>query len=171
MIVRTKMNIQRSAMPLFVALALLTWREAAEAKRAAPHPVPPVVLDGVRYTAPPWGIYHDKRRSGGYVEAWDVKTQKMLWDRIVYRVEYDPNLEPDVQDDFITQLRVEQGHLIALTEHAERFDMDLRTGRVRALTPLGPHVALAGPGLTPEFVGALPMRQVAAFPAAPRPLG
>jgi len=45
-----------------------------------------------------------------------------------------------VQDVFITGIKVRKGCLFVTTERAEQFEMDLRSGRVRALTRLGPRV-------------------------------
>jgi hypothetical protein len=104
-----------------------------------------VVAGGVRYEAPHFGALHGKDQNGGFVQAWDVKTGKLMWDRMVYRVRYDASREKDVQDDFITQIRVKGGILLVKTEHAEEFEMDLISGRVRALGPLGPRIEVAAP--------------------------
>jgi hypothetical protein len=115
----------------------------AEAKRVPPKEVAPVVVGGVRYEVPHFGALHEKSQNGGYVQAWGVKTRKLLWDRMVYRIRYDENLERDVQDDFITAIRVKDGHLLVKTERSEEFDMDLGSGAVRALSALSTHVELA----------------------------
>jgi hypothetical protein len=115
----------------------------AEAKRVAPKEVPSVVAGGIRYKVPHFGALHDKSQNGGYVQAWDVKTGKLLWDRMVYRVRYDLNLEKDVQDDFISGIRIKGGHLIVKTERSEKFDMDLESGKVSALTPLSQRIEIA----------------------------
>jgi hypothetical protein len=58
---------------IFIAVALLL-PSLALAKRVAPAKVEPVTYQGVRYIAP----NDDGRR--GYIEAWDVQTNKKLWD-------------------------------------------------------------------------------------------
>jgi hypothetical protein len=113
-----------------------------QAKRAAPDDVPPVTAGGVQYRVPHFGAFHGQAQNGGYVQAWDVKSKRMLWDRVVYRIRYDPRLEKDVQDVFITEIQVHGERLLVKNERAEEFEMDLPSGRVRALTPLGPHTAL-----------------------------
>ncbi|HEY6863385.1 MAG TPA: hypothetical protein VI319_05755 [Burkholderiales bacterium] len=110
-----------------------------------PKAVAAVVANGVRYQVPHFGALHGKAQNGGYVQAWDVKTGKLLWDRMVYRVRYDENLEKDVQDDFISRISVRKGHLRVTTEGSEEFDMDLKSGVVRALTPLGRNIEVADP--------------------------
>ena len=151
----------------FVAVAILgalAGAGAVEAKRLAPKEVTPVVANGIRYTVPHFGAFHDKPQNGGYVEAWDVKTEKLIWDRMVYRVRYQANREKDVQDDFITQIKVRGGHLLVRTERSEEFDMDLASGQVSALTPLESHIEISA---RPETSGAV-QRGVAADAASPR---
>jgi len=94
-----------------------------------------VTAKGVVYKVPHFGAFHDKNQNGGFVQAWDAKTKKLLWDRMVYRTIYDRG-ETDVQDVFITKIRVIRDKLLVTNEADERFEMDLSTGRVRALTPL-----------------------------------
>jgi hypothetical protein len=119
---------------------------AAQAKRAAPQDVAPVVARGIRYEVPHFGALHGEAQNGGYVRAWDVKSKKMLWDRAVYSVRYDPQREKDVQDVFITEIRVRGGRLLVKNERSEEFEMDLASGRVRALTPLGPNTVVPAEG-------------------------
>jgi hypothetical protein len=121
---------------LAIAAALLLVSEPAIAKRfAAPKDVAPVTAKGVVYRVPHFGAFHDKHQNGGFVQAWDAKTKKLLWDRMVYRTIYERG-ETDVQDVFITKIRVVRDKLLVTNEAGERFEMDLPTGRVRALTPL-----------------------------------
>jgi hypothetical protein len=58
---------------IFVSVALLL-PGLALAKRVAPAKVEPVIYQGFRYIAPD----DDGRRA--YIEAWDVQTNKKLWD-------------------------------------------------------------------------------------------
>ncbi|HEY0714058.1 MAG TPA: hypothetical protein VGF45_15365, partial [Polyangia bacterium] len=79
---------------------------------------------------------------GRHVQAVDKKSGKPLWLREVYRVKVDPQLEGDVQDVFITGLRVRGRKLIVENERKERFEMDLASGRVRALGKLDPRTEI-----------------------------
>jgi hypothetical protein len=56
----------------------------AGAKRLPPATVAPVVYQGIRYVAP----NDDIRRV--YVEAWNVRTNKKLWDLTVFTNRIDP---------------------------------------------------------------------------------
>jgi hypothetical protein len=78
---------------------------SASAKRIAPATVQPVVHQGVRYVAP----NDDGRRA--YIEAWDVQTNKKLWDLTVFTNRIDPKLEQDIQWVFIKTLSVRDGTL------------------------------------------------------------
>ena len=100
----------------------------ARAKRAPPAPVPPVVVNGVRYSAPHFkGDAPGMAHSGGYLEAAQERTGQRLWLKEIYRYTVNPNLEGDVQDVFVESLRVDGGALRVRDE-----------GGVEYLVPLGP---------------------------------
>ncbi len=109
----------------FVALAWL-WPATACAKRAPPKPVPPVVHDGVEYRAP--------LERMGFVEAVDASSGRKLWETRVYSVFINPFMERDVQDVFITTLKVKNGRLLVSNEAGKTFRVDLRTGHVEGTT-------------------------------------
>ena len=96
------------------------------AKRVAPKPVAPVSHDGIRYEAVPWG------ESRGTVAAFDAASGKQLWTVEIYPVHYDPSLERDVQDVFITRLALaaDGASLEIENERGERFRLDFRTRAV-----------------------------------------
>ena len=52
----------------------------------------------------------------GLVEAVDTKTGNLRWTKQIYVTRYDPALERDVQDRFITGLRQEDGTLVVTVE-------------------------------------------------------
>jgi hypothetical protein len=93
----------------------------APAKRAAPPKVEPVIHAGIRYVVP----NDDGRRA--YIEAWDVQTNKKLWDLTVFTNIIDPKLEEDVQWVFIKALSVRDDTLIATSERGQTYQIDLRT--------------------------------------------
>src|SRR5215475_4024986 len=106
----------------FVALVLLPC--AAFAKRAAPEKVQPVVHQGVRYIAP----NDDGRRA--CIEAWDVQTNKKLWELTVFTNRIDPKLEEDVQWVYIKALMVRDGTLIVTSERGKTYRIDMKTKAV-----------------------------------------
>lgn len=139
------MVVRETILGLVLASAVVASGGEALAKRVPPKAVAAVVANGIRYEVPHFGALHGKSQNGGYVQAWDVKTGKLLWDRMVYRVRYDESLEKDAQDDFISRISVRKGHLRVATEGSEEFDMDIKSGKIRALTPLGRNIEVADP--------------------------
>jgi hypothetical protein len=99
----------------------LLMANSAEAKRLAPKEVEPVVYNGVKYIAPHWGYEYGWKQNGGYIQAWDIKTGKKLWEKRVYEIKYDPWLEKDVQDVFITSLSIEDGKLVVINEEGRKY--------------------------------------------------
>jgi len=108
---------------IFVAVALLL-PSLALAKRLAPAEVEPVIHQGVRYIAP----NDDGRRA--YIEAWDVQTNKRLWDLTIFTNRIEPGLEEDVQWVFIKALNVRDGALIVTSERDKIYRVDLKTKAV-----------------------------------------
>ena len=108
---------------IFVAFAVLL-PILALAKRIVPAKVEPVVYQGVRYIAP----NDDGRRA--YIEAWDVQTDKKLWDLTIFTNQIDPTLEEDVQWIFIKALDARDGALIVTSERDKIYSVDLKTKAV-----------------------------------------
>jgi hypothetical protein len=110
---------------IFVATAVvLPLPSLALAKRAAPTKVEPVIHRGVRYIAP----NDDGRRA--YIEAWDVETNKKLWDLTIFTNRIDPRLEEDVQWVFIKALNIRNGALVVTSERDKIYRVDLKTKTV-----------------------------------------
>ena len=96
----------------------------ASAKRTAPAKVEPVIYQGIRYIAP----NDDGRRA--YIEAWNIRTNKKLWDLTVFTNHLDPKLEEDVQWVFIKTLEIRDGTLIVTSERGKTYRVDLATKTV-----------------------------------------
>ena len=127
-------NRERRLTTAFLAVLLaLGGPPAAHAKRRPPAGIDPVVAGGVRYVVPHFGALHGKEQNGGYVQAWDVASGKLMWDRMVYRVVHDPALEGDAQDVFIVRIGVGDAALFVEDELGNTFEMDLASGHVRSL--------------------------------------
>ena len=108
---------------IFFAVAVLL-PSLASAKRSAPAEIKPVVHQGARYVAP-----NDNGRRA-YIEAWEVQTNKKLWDLTIFTNRIDPKLEEDVQWVFIKALRVQDGTLIVTPERGKTYQVDLKTRAV-----------------------------------------
>ena len=115
---------------LILSVALCMSVRGQSAKRSAPKEVSPVLFEGVRYKAPHWILVKKKRVAGGYVEAFDAKTNKKLWAVKVYGTEYTSGLERDVQEVFITSMVIEDGKLVVGNELDETYEVDVKTHRV-----------------------------------------
>jgi hypothetical protein len=123
---------------IFIVFAATVLPCLASAKRATPENVEPVIHQGVRYVAP----NDDGRRA--YIEAWDVQTNKKLWDLTVFTNRIDPKLEEDVQWVFIQTLTLQNDALIVSSENGKAYRIDLKTKAVtqsdRAVSQ-APHAA------------------------------
>ncbi len=107
------------------------WASDLYAKRTAPKEVPPVSYEGVRYQ-----VIHFKHKNGhqngGYVEAILESDGTKKWGILLYLIEHDSNLERDVQDCFITSLRLDKNknRLIVTNESKNLYYVDLATQKV-----------------------------------------
>lgn len=119
----------------FIQVALLTllFCPSAHARRSPPKEPAPVTFKGVTYSAP----YSRKGwdQVGGYITAQDAKTGKHLWDLMVYRIKYDGRLECDVQNIFITSLKIAAGQLAVKNEKGSRYMIDVQNRKVLSGEP------------------------------------
>lgn len=131
---------------VFSAVTLLSY--VVFAKRIAPATVEPVVRNGVRYLAP----NNDGRR--GYIEAWDVHSNKKLWDLTVFTNVINPKMEEDVQWVFINKLGIRDGTLLVTSERDNIYQVDLNTKTVKQsdLASSQASSTPASPNDTPEEI-------------------
>ena len=104
-----------------VLLMTLLLPQLLSAKRIAPVKVDPVIYEGIRYVAP----NDDGRR--GYIEAWNVGTNKKLWELTIFTNGIDPNLEEDVKWVFIKALNIQDGRLRVTSESGKTYQVDVNT--------------------------------------------
>jgi outer membrane protein assembly factor BamB len=93
---------------------------SAAAKRAQPKPVTPVVSDGIRYAADGDGVDE-------YVIASNASDGKVLWKVRVVHNEIDPRMERDVQDVYITDLKLAGSALLVRDEKSRCYTVNLTT--------------------------------------------
>lgn len=89
------------------------------AKRRVPR-VDPVVAKGVRYEIVRGARSRGFAQNGGILSAVDVASGKELWTLQVYVVHYDPAEEADVQDVFITEMKLDAAANVLLLKNEER---------------------------------------------------
>lgn len=120
-----------------VALCLLAqFVPNASAKRAAPAPVKPLVIENVRYSADAERHLDPKdtpARLTAYVLAHDTATDKLLWKLPVFEVRFQDGLETDVQEVHITAITAEGKNLVVQTESRQEFLVDPQARTVRGL--------------------------------------
>jgi hypothetical protein len=120
-------------MGMICIAGILTFGTSALADRDPPAEVAPVEFDGVLYTVEHWGVEAGYEQNGGIVEAYDMTFGEFLWSVLIYKIEYDPNLESDVQDVFITELTIEDGDLVVTNEQGGEYTIDLVDHSVETL--------------------------------------
>ena len=103
-----------------------------QAKRVGPKAVAPVTVGGVRYEALPWGKKRGLGQNGGYLATFDAKTGSELGLIKVYEIKYDPKLEADVQDVFISRLDTLDGAVLITDERGRKFILDPLSKSVKA---------------------------------------
>jgi hypothetical protein len=107
---------------------LFGWLAApVAAKRPAPKAVKPVSAKGVEYRVAHERFSRDGTPAGlrAFVEAWDQKAKKKLWRVQVYQVAYDPKLEADVQDVYVTSLSFRAKGLLVKADNKKQYLIDL----------------------------------------------
>ncbi len=104
-----------------ILLLTLLLPQLACAKRIAPGKVDPVIYERIRYIAP----NDDGRR--GYIQAWNVGTNKKLWELTIFTNGIDPNFEEDVQWVFIKVLNIQDGRLMITSERGKTYQVDVNT--------------------------------------------
>ena len=105
------------AMKLLVSLLIVAFAFSAHAKRMGPKPVASVLHLGLRYEVPHWSRdARSMKHNGGYVRVVNTRDGLAICTKEIYDVKYDKNLEEDVQDNFITSLKIEGKDLVITSE-------------------------------------------------------
>lgn len=120
---------------LVIVAVVLGMVTKVEAKRSAPPKVTAVRIGNVEYR-----VTHEinGRYFPGVVEAYDVSRKGTLWYKQIYVIRRDPELEGDVQDVFITELKQltptdSHQRLEVRNEAGGRFILDLQSLDVKPL--------------------------------------
>jgi len=109
---------------IILLLALTPDVHLVWAKRAVPKPVAPIVYRGITYSAP------NDNGEVGYILASDSAGKKLFQIK-VFEIEIDPKLERDVQDVFITDLKLQGNSLIVRDERFRCYSVNLETRIVK----------------------------------------
>lgn len=114
----------KHCMVLLTVFAVLSV-STVHAKRAVPIKVQPVIAGQIEYRAPASQM--------GCVEAWDTKSNELIWRRQLYVVKYNVSLERDVQDVFITTLKLKDNTVVVKNERSSEYELDLDTLQIKVL--------------------------------------
>lgn len=112
---------------LTFCLIIFLGTAMVNAKRKSPATVSPARGPEIEYRAPHQMI--------GCIEAWDTAENRRIWFRQIYTVRYDPSLERDVQNIFISGLKLEAEHqrLSIENEKGGIFTLNLETLEVQTV--------------------------------------
>lgn len=101
------------------------------AKRKFPENVLAVTHEGIRYEA----LHFDlkQKQNGGYIRAFDQNTNKHLWTVQIYKTTYQSSVEQDVQDIFITSIKIQEGTLHIYDEKNRIFKLNLKDKTVKRI--------------------------------------
>ena len=103
-------------------------------ERAEPPMPEPVTVGDVRYEPLLWGKARGLEQNGGYLEAFDVRTDESLWILKVYDVDYSIDMEDDKLDVFIEELSAgADGMLTVVNEKGRRYRVDPKDRSVREI--------------------------------------
>lgn len=100
-------------------------------KRKAPSEVKSIVYKGIEYSAPTFKKGFDSTM--GMVFATEKATGKELWNKKVYEVKIDENLERDVQTVYIKSMKRKGNFLIIENEREKTYKLNLKTQEVQAM--------------------------------------
>lgn len=93
-------------------------------KRIAPKLVKPVIHNGLKYEVPHWSSGNMKH-NGGYIRVINAKDNIPICTKEVYENNYNPELESDVQDRFITSIKVVGKNLVIHSETSALIEKSL----------------------------------------------
>jgi hypothetical protein len=120
-------NFMRLKISICALLCFLSLDPSAWCKRGGAPIVGPVIYEGIKYIAP----NDDGFR--GYIQAWDMKTKKKIWELTIFTNSIQPELEKDVQWVFIQELKLERSNMIITDERDRHFLLDLKTIQIKKL--------------------------------------
>lgn len=120
---------------LFIVLGVLTIHQnfadtsinrtigTSESKAYAPSAIPPVLYKDIRILTE-----NSSQYNMGIVQAFNTKTNKLIWSKKIYEVNIDSNIEEDVQLVFIKDMKIENDKLVVINEKNVSYTLDPYTG-------------------------------------------
>jgi|GEM_PF-2945560 len=93
------------------------------ASRVAPAKISPIIYNDIRIVAENYSPEHM-----GVIQAFNIKTNKLVWSKRVYTVLINPFVEEDTQWAFIKEMKIEMDKLIVVNEEGKVYTLDPNTG-------------------------------------------
>jgi hypothetical protein len=100
----------------FIILVLVLTSMTSIAKREPPKQVDPLEYKGIIYQTLPWAAENGTNQNGGFIQVIEKDTNKVLWQLQVYKTKYLSTMERDVQDVFITGLKIDKNNEMLLVQ-------------------------------------------------------
>lgn len=117
-----KTKIAICALVCFLALT-----SSSSGKRGGAPNVEPVIYNNIKYTVP----NDDGIRE--YIQAWDIKAKRKIWELTIFTNPIQPGLERDVQWVFIEKIKLEKDNLLITDERSRQFRLDLKTRQIKRI--------------------------------------
>lgn len=102
---------------LYLFWSTLSEPQHIQKKRKAFEYPPPILWNEIEYSISKGTIWK--------VIATDIKTKETIWERQIYTIKYDNNLEKDIQDVYINKLEIRDNNLIIYREDGKIYSTPL----------------------------------------------
>jgi outer membrane protein assembly factor BamB len=116
-------KIYKTIMLLLTLCFLFTLHVLA--KRSTPEVISPIIYNDIKIVAE-----NNSPANMGIIQAFDTKTNKLLWSKKVYNVVVNPLVEADTQWVFIKEMKVNDNKLIVINERGKVYTLDPNTGKI-----------------------------------------
>ncbi len=123
--------MSQKALPIVVGalflLATMMGAPMVHAKRAAPANIAPIIHKGIKYVS-------DHEKTPGkfiiLVKAERLSDGVVLWKSELYSISYDPSLERDAQEVYLSSMILKGNRIKTIDEKGNRHIVDIRDGSV-----------------------------------------
>ena len=112
---------------ILTIICLVLSTTIAFAKRAAPSNVSPVISNNYVFKVLHWASENGTGQNGGYIEVLDAKSGVKVWGLQIYKTNYEQHLEHDIQDVFITSIKINfwNTKLIVTDEMGRQYEVNI----------------------------------------------
>jgi hypothetical protein len=115
--------MKKNLKSIFIGFIFIFVFNNTFAKRLPAPQVPIIHCHGINYEA--------TFSNGGMVKAYSAKTKNLLWEKQIYKIKYQPDLEKDIQDIYIKTMKIKNKNLIIKDEKGRSYLLNLKTRNVK----------------------------------------